>query len=177
MDDRRVPNRSRQAMMVVLVVMGLAVPLIVAAQEVPDVRVGVGLNSPDTPQRWGQHALVDISTSLRPWLALRGTGFFSWDRHFSVGRRLTGGVDVGVVVVSHELPLRPYFGGLVGYTHTPLSASRPLGHDIGLGTVMGFELSEEGGWFIEARLRYFGNLFMERSVTKSLHLLTIGRRL
>jgi len=109
-------------------------------------------------------------------LALRGAGFLSLNEHFGGDRSLTQGLDLATVIMSHDLTLRPYLGAGLGYTHTALSAFQPFEHDLGLGAVMGFEFADDGGWFLEARLRYFGNLFLERASTRSLHLFTVGRR-
>jgi hypothetical protein len=156
--------------------MMVAAPSVVSAQEEPQVRIGAGLTSTDAHQEWGQQVLIEISLPLRTSLSLRGAGFLSFGHHFSSSRNLTEGIDLVAVLESQDLAGRPYLGGGVGYTHTGLSAGQPFRHDLGLGAVMGFELADEGGWFVEARLRYFGNVFMERVSTKSLHVFTVGRR-
>ena len=148
----------------------------VSGQETYHVRVGAGLTGTDAHQEWGQQIMVEVSLPLNAWLSLRGMGFLALEDHFSSSQSLTNGIDLAGVFLSRDLRGRPYIGGGIGYTRTELSASQPFRYDLGVGAVMGFELADDGGWFVEARLRYFGNVFMERASTKSLHLFTVGRR-
>ena len=174
--DMRNKRWLRQGLAALAMLPSVLAPSAGSAQEKAHLRLGAGLTTIDAARSWGQHAVVEVSLPARSWLNVRGAGFLSLGAQFSTDRQLTEGLDLNLVVVSHDTPGLPYIGGGLGYTHTRWSGFMPFKHDMGVGGVLGLELGAEGGWFVEARIRYFGNLFMERAATKSIHLLTVGRR-
>ena len=121
---------------------------------------------------WGGHGLLEFSANPGARFDLRGSGSFAAGG-FSSPFSTVFGMDVlGVVALGSSN--RPYLGLGWGYSHTDLSASKPVAHDLGLSVATGFDWQI---WFVESRLRWWGNVFYDPASTHSMFLLSVGRSL
>ena len=122
---------------------------------------------------WGGHGLLEFSASPRTLFDLRGSGSFAVG-NFSgpVGESVFGLDVVGVVALGSGN--RPYLGLGLGYSHTDFSGSQPFAYDLGWSVAAGFEWQT---WFVESRLRWWGNVFYQPASTEAVLLLSLGRSL
>lgn len=164
-------------MPVIVVLLAAMVPAASSAQRPPEARVGIGLTTTDGLARWGKHALLELELPVTSRFTVRPSGFLSFGDELGPDRSFSEGLDLNLVVQAVDRSIRQYCGVGLGYVHTPLSAAMPFRHDLGVGGVVGVELPGAGGLFVEGRLRYFGNVFFRRASTRSLLLITVGRRL
>lgn len=154
-----------------------AAPGLALGQEATAFRVGAGPAYADrTGSPWGGHALVGMSRTLNSALSVRGDAFLAFTGLAqSGGGALTGG-DATLVLRRPGDGVSPYLGAGVGYTRTDNRPDVPLSYDLGASFLVGVDgLGGSGRWFVEARTRFFGNVFYERASTQSLLLVTVGR--
>ena len=154
----------------VLLAMALAAPVL--GQDTSRIRVGAGAAMRgDFLAGWGGHGLLEFSASPDTRFDLRSSGSFA----AGTGAEAVFGLDViGVVALGADD--RPYVGLGLGYSHTDFSASQPFAYDLGVSVAAGFEWRRRTRtWFLEARLRSFGNVFYELASTQTVFLLSLGR--
>jgi hypothetical protein len=131
--------------------------------------------SGDYKAGWGGHGLAEFSVKPSSRFGVRGSASFAAGGFSGVGGGAVLGLDL-LGVVRLGTVNRPYLGLGPGYSHTNLSATQPLAHDLGVSMVAGLEWRRSAAtWFAEARTRLFGNVFYERASTQSVLLLSIGR--
>ena len=156
-----------------LVLPGAALAAPVLGQDLSRIRLGAGAAmSGDYRAGWGGHGLLEFSASPGTLFDLRGSGSFAAGG-FSNPFSTVFGLDVlGVVALGSGN--RPYLGFGLGYSHTDISASQPFSYDLGWSAAAGWEWRT---WFVESRLRLFGNVFHRPAATTSVFLLSLGRSL
>ncbi len=119
---------------------------------------------------------MEFSASPDSRFDFRGSGSFAVG-NFGAAREAVFpvfGLDVlGVVALGSGN--RPYFGLGLGYSHTAVSATLPLAHDLGWSVAAGFEWRT---WFVELRVRVFGDVFYAGPTSpKEVLLVSLGRSL
>ena len=156
----------------VLPVTVLAAPVL--GQDLSRIRLAAGgTMSGSAGAGWGGHGLLEFSASPGTRFDLRSSGsFVVGNLPVAVGETVFGLDVVGVVALGSDN--RPYLGLGLGYSHTDFSASQPFAYDLGWTVAAGFEWQT---WFVESRVRWWGNAFYDRASTEGVLLLSLGRRL
>ena len=157
-----------------LVLPGAALVAPVLGQDLSRIRVAAGAAMVgDYRTGWGGHGLLEYSTSPGTRFDLRGSASFAVGGFSSAVGEAVFGLDVlGVVALGSGN--RPYLGLGMGYSHTDFSARLPFAHDLGWSVAAGFEWR---AWFVESRVRVFGDVFYEPAAPKEFFLFSLGRSL
>jgi|GEM_PF-2922737 len=151
--------------------------------------------SPHSSLGTGAHLMggVRIETPWRPLSlrvdALAGFASFSYFgfepgdpddtpvRWIDRGMRPILGASAGLQLEGRVGPWQPYVFGGLGHYRSEWSRSQPREHDYGVAGGVGVARHVLGReWFAEAGVSNFGNVFYERSDTKTIVPLTIGLR-
>ncbi len=150
-----------------LVLLGAALAAPVLGQDLSRIRLAAGAAMiGDYRTGWGGHGLLEFSASPGTRFDLRGSGSVVVNR----GDPAFGLDVLGVVALGSGN--RPYLGLGFGYSHTAFDA-RPL-HDLGWSAAAGFEWQT---WFVESRVRSFGDIFYRQARPKEFLLFSVGRSL
>ena len=167
-------NRFRSVWLLLsLVLLGTALASPLLAQDLSRIRVAAGATMlGDYREGWGGHGLLEFSASPGTRFDLRGSGSFAVGNFLGAGKVVFGLDVLGVVALSSDN--RPYLGLGLGYSHTDFSARLPLAHDLGWSLAAGFEWQT---WFVEGRVRVFGDVFDEPTARKEVLVLSLGRSL
>ena len=127
--------------------------------------------------RWGGHALVDLSASPGTRFDLRGSGSFAAGKFHRDDAGVVFGLDL-IGLVAFGADRRPYLGLGLGYSQNSLSALQPAVNALGVTAAAGYEWrTQTATWFVDARLRTFGNVFAKYASTQTVFLLSLGRPL
>ena len=156
-----------------LVLLGTTLAAPVFGQDLSRIRLAAGAAmTGDYRTGWGGHGLLEFSTSPGTRFDLRGSGSFAVGNFGPAGDPAFGLDVLGVVALGSGN--RPYIGLGLGYSHTEFSARLPLAYDLGWSVAAGYEWRT---WFVESRVRVFGNVFYERGSSKQFFLFSLGRSL
>jgi hypothetical protein len=153
----------------------LVVPPSLTAQTATKLRLGIGAASDAFVPR-GVVGLVGGTRLFNSVFGLRGEALLGGVERRVSGGGLLAGVDGVLLVRAPGDVWAPYLAGGVGYTRTAKGAGRSLAYHLGVNALVGIETTLAGRrWFLEARSRFFGNVFEERAVTQSVLVLVVGR--
>ena len=146
-------------------------------QQSESIRIGVGLATTSFPGARGAHGMVGGVLPVTPSVGLRADALVAVGDFRIAGTEVMLGAGGGVVFRRSRGGVRPYGGLGLGYTRASWGDNMPLAHDFGVNFWAGVEADFwKRRWFLEVSPRFFGNIFHDRAITRSVTLFSIGWR-